>query len=403
MRRAVVTLRCIALVFVMACSGCGTFGSGVIHTIAADYSFEGKKIALCVLVAPTEQQSLDDYRIIERSLADAPTSGYADDNIARPIGTDIGRIIAPERVKNLNQKIEHARHYREVISVIEDSTATILRQKGFNVVVVPVSQGEVRLQSLADSARSRGCDILAVETVSLVISWNIKRSDPTYSGDDFAGTFSWETFTGGMTLLNMALVDIPTGSIVWQHTRQAVSHTRVTTLIGELFNDRIAQDRYGENPAEYQSWLYRTSLQPSLLMTFASAEEGFIPLPSGTAEQPPSDNLQPGQNVFVRPTPEARIWHSGQVVSVENDRITIRWADGIWPEYAERTAFSPRDVMSADSEWPVVVWVRMRDKLEYTPYRFHRSSSSSNLLYVYHLGDLRTRTFATGRVGIIPY
>ena len=379
---------------------CGAMGAAVISTVDGGYSFQGKKIALCVILAPEEQRALDDQRIVRRSLSDAPTGGYAEDNVAQPVGSDIGRIVLPEQVRSLDQSLEQAVHNPEFLALLEDTTAGILRGKGFDVSVVHVEAGEVDLRALADSATARGCDILAVETASLVMSWNVKRSDPAMSSEDWGGTFSWETMAGGLVFVNASLIDIPTGKVVWQHARRAVPDGWLAVVIGELYRDTEA-NRSPDSPGDYQAWLYRQSMGPSLQLAFASGEPHFVPLPSGyaSAEAPVAD-VSPGDAVFVRSPHRNRIWHYATVRAVTDEGVEVTWPDGTWRSYTSRTTISPSDVIPA--QWPSVVWVRKRSELVYTPYRFVRVSPDG-LVHTFHAGDLDTKTFTLGRVGVVPY
>lgn len=375
------------------------------YAYTSSYDFRGKTIGLSVILDRQEQEALDENRIVRRTISGVENEGYADDPTIGATQEDVGVVTAPASVRDLAMRLTHSRYYDdELIHPMIDMTRRILERHGFAVKVVPVPAGDFRLQELADNARRMGCDILAVETITLVRSWNVRGAYRSTGSQQLSTSFRWRRQVGGMVLANMSLIDIPSRKLVWQHAEREINTDALGPLLGELF-DQTAAGRFGRRQSGYQASLYRQSATRALDLLFATNAAGFRRVPDGS-DRPDSlleaTRYQPGDAVFVFPDGSTHIWHAGTVVADDGGgQVTVRWLEGTWPAFTERTTFPRTRVMPREDQWAPLVWVRDRDKLVYAPYPFVRIGRDS-LAHVNLAGDQVDRTFLPGRAGIIP-
>jgi len=400
-RRAALCVSAIAL----ALAGCSVFSRATLYMHDSAYSFRGKTVGLCVFLSGDEQEALSEIRVIRRTISTVEEGGYASGDEVAPLQTDAGTVLPPASVTSLKSTLKHSRYYdEELIHPMIAETKRILEERGYRVVVVPVPDGEVRLTELAGRAQGMGCEILAAETVALVRSWNIQMPYRPKGSQERVASFSWQSHVGGIVITNISFLDIATNKVVWQHSRREIDPTFLAPLLGELYDDQLAATQFAVHPAQYQVWMYRQSSTRALALMFGTTEKGFVPLPCGSNAP---DSLrraaayEAGQKVFVRPERSSLVWLPAGVVADRGASVEVRWAEGVWPAYAERTSFERTDVMAKPEAWPPLVWVRARAKLDYAPYRFLRVDARG-LVYVELAGDREPQTFLLGRVGIIP-
>jgi hypothetical protein len=385
-----------ALIILSACSPPSEY------VLTPGYSFRGKTIGLCMVLASEEQSGLDDDRIANRSSSGAVEEGYAEDTGVPQMGDDLGRLEAPPTIRGILTRVHHSDHQPNFVKITVAMTTNILRSKGYVVKHIPVRPGTHLVGNLVMKAMEAGCDILAVESVGLVRSWNVQRDADRGTGL-LTASLAWESQVGGMAIINMVMLDVNTRQIVWQHSRREVKQDFLGPLTGELYDDDIRGKQYGKRASAYQTLLYTQSAKRALELLFASAEEGFVPLPDGSSRR---DSLyraaryKRGQQVYVRPDSTAVVWHLAKVVRDSSDGVTVEWAKGSWADYTRRITFARTDVLLA--HWPGIVWVRERGKLRYQPFQF-RSAGRHSIVRVRLAGDMDDRTFHAGRVGVIPY
>lgn len=392
--------------FCLAMAGCGGFGKATISQRSDTFDFRNAKVGVCVVLNPVEQQALEDRRIISRSVSSAPSEGYAGDYPVQDVTEDVGFIRPPKRVDAPDQELEHGDFYPALLSGLRDSTLAVLGRHGYSATPISVPLGEFEAKALIDSARDRGCDAVLVTTVELVRSWNVKREPSTPSAGRYASTFLWETQVGGLVLLNVSMLSTEDGSVVWEHARMEIEQSYIGPLVGELWDDGTMQESFGDNPGDYQGWLYRQSMPRAFAMAYGTAEPGFIPLPEGSdrvAESRRQRSYSAGDRVFVKPEPAADVWHLATVVDDAGTAVRVNWPRGMWEPFSETSEIPKGRVVPFSPEWREIVWVRSREELKYTPYRFVREERQSDIVHTILAGDLETRTYYVGRVGVVPF
>lgn len=384
-------------------AGCGTMASPALYTRDAGYNFNGKTIGLCVILDRDEQEALSDQRVVNRATSSGQTEGYASEMTDLPIEEDTGLITAPKSVRSLQTRLRHWQYYDADFTIaMADDTKAALERRGYRVRIVPVPDGNVEVADLARRAQGDSCDILAVVTVSAVRSWNVRRPYDMRSAREASSSMRWQSYNGGLLLANISMFDLATGAIVWQHVRRVVPVSLITPVIAELYDQNVVTTRFNARPGLYQGWLYRQAMPRALTLLFQTAEPGFIPLPYGSPTiqtSDPSERYTAGQPVFVRPDTANLVWFPAVVTSDDGEQVNIDWTDGIWPAYARRVAF-PRSDVRPRGDMPEIVWVRLREKLEFTPYRFVRTDSRG-MVHVILAGDALPSTFLPGRVGVV--
>jgi len=305
-------------------------------------------------------------------------------------------------VRALDTRLKHSRYYdEELLHPLIDETKRALEQRGYRVEVVAVPSGEVDVRDLTQKAQAQGCDLFAVETVSLVRSWNIGGQREGREPGQLSSSFGWQFYVGGLVLTNMSIFDIASGQLVWQHSRRQIAAAVLGPLLGEAY-DESAGRQYSAHPAQYQVWMYRQSATRAIYLMFHSLEEGFHPLPYGSNRADSlarSRTYARGEPVFVRPVESGLAWLPATVVSDARAEVEVRWADGVWPAVARQTRFARQDVAPRLGHWPPIVWVRARDSYTHTPFRFVREGPG-NLATVRLGGTDATETYLLGRLAV---
>lgn len=383
--------------------GCGLFQRSTLYSVKSGYSFRGKTLGLCVILDGDEQEALDETRVARRTISSTENEGYAGDPATAGARIDAGIILPPTTVNKLDVNLKHSLYYDEdLIHPMIEQSKTMLERRGYRVEIVSVPGGEVRVQELADQARTKGCQLLAVETVALARSWNIGRPYQSPTSGELSTSFQWQLYVGGLVLTNMSIFDITSGEVVWQHARRDISAEFLGPILAELRNDNLPQGEFAAHPGQYQAWMYRQSAARSLHLLFRTLEPGFVPLPAGSSQLDSiaaARRYAPGDEVLVQPLESEILWLPATVVSDEEDGVHLRWPEGVWHGVSERTTLSRTRVMPKPNRWPPIVWVRARETSEYRPFRFVRETTN-NLVYVELAGDASPRTFLAGRVGV---
>jgi len=393
-----------ALAMAALVAGCAIHGTA--YRYAPDYDCKGKTIGLGLVLDGDEQEALEERRVVRRSVSSVENEGYAGDPDTEQMAQDVGNVRAPKEISSLDETLEHSRYYdMELVHPMIKITKALLEKHGYPVIVIPVPDGEFELTELAERATSKGCDILAVETISLVRSWNIRRDYRSRALQQTSTSFRWQRQVGGLVLTNISLLDLQSGEVVWQHARREINISLIGPLTGQLYDDHLATTRFATHPGAYLGWMYLQSAKRSLNLLFATNEGTFRPLPDGSSAPDSvrqSTQYSSGQYVLVRPIPESRIWHVAQVTAADDREVHIAWQKGMWDGFTDRVTYPRSEVTPMPDPWPPIVWVRSRAKLEYTPYRFRQWDDGADLAYVTLAGEVQPRTYLTGRIGIVP-
>ncbi len=382
---------------------CSSISSPTLYVRDPSYDFRGKTVGVCVILDPVEQEALSDQRVVNRVTSSGQTEGYASEMTEQPLEEDTGLLTPPKTVTSLQTKLKHWRYYDEDFTLaMVDEVSAELQKRGFKVRVIPVPEGQVELVELAQRAQSDTCQILAVVTVTVARSWNIRHQQTLRSTQDLSSSMRWVSYTGGLVLCNIAMFDIATNKVVWQHSQRVVPLSRTVPVIAELYDNEVASTRFSSRPGLYQGWMYRQAMPRAVRLMFETAESGFIPLPRGSesviADTAPAP-FASGRRVFVRPDSSSRLWFPATVIRDSAGVVSVQWVDGIWEAYGRRVEYPRSDVRPRD-EFPEIVWVRTRDRLEFTPYRFVRVDVRG-LVHVTRAGDMSPSTFLPGRIGVV--
>lgn len=384
--------------------GCALISRSTLSTVKSGYSFLGKTIGLCVILDGEEQEAISEGRVARRTIASAESEGYAADALPAAARADAGIVMPPAAVTSLDARLEHSQYYDdELTHPMIEQTKAMLERRGYRVEVIGVPSGGVELQELREQARTKGCELIAVETVTLVRSWNVHRAYQSRGGGELSTSFLWQLYVGGLVLTNMSVFDVASGEVVWQHARRDIPADLLAPILAELYDGKIATERFGARPGTYQTWMYRQSAARALHLMFRTLEQGFVPLPPGSIRADSiaaATRYEAGDRVFVRPLESDILWLPATVVSDRGEGlIQVQWAEGVWPEIGERTTFEPTRVMPEPERMPPIVWVRSRETFEHQPFRFVRVGANG-LTYVEQAGDASPKTFLPGRVGI---
>lgn len=379
------------------------------YSFDEDYRFEGRTIGLAVVFDGDEQSALDDHRVARRAMDSESRGGYVGTPGAMPhdigLTADVGTIFPPKDVKSLDDRLDHSSYYDEhLIHPLIDATKEIIERHGFRVHVIPVPSGRFNLRDLANRAQQEGCDLFAIQTVAIARTWNVPSQYQARGSQALSSTLRWRLQTGGLTLLSMSVFDITTNRIVWKHHRREISAAELGPLLGELYDERHAAGEYAQRPSEYQGHLYKTSGMRSLHLLFANPERRFHPFPAASdsvLHARMQREYTKGAKVYVRPAQDSRVWHIAEVQSATSDSVTVKWLIGMWHRHAQQTQFSKKDVLTAE-DWPPIIWVRSRDKLEYTPFRLSRYNERTGFVYTTLAGQIEDQTWHVGRVGVVP-
>ena len=266
-----------------ALAGCGALSRGTLYGVKGEYQFRAKTIGLCVIFDGEEQEALNEGRVVRRTITSAEDEGYAGDlSVANP-RADAGIIMPPAAVTSLDAKLEHSRYFDdELIHPMIERTKAMLERRGYRVEVIGVPSGDVLLTDLAGQARSKGCQLLAVETVALARSWNIRRPYRYTGSSGLATSFKWQLYVGGLVLTNMSIFDNASNEVVWQHARREIDAEFLAPILAEVRDDNVAAERFPAHPGQYQVWMYRQSAERALHLMFRTLEPGFSPLPHGS-------------------------------------------------------------------------------------------------------------------------
>ncbi len=379
-------------------------------TFADDYHFEGKKVGVMVVLVDEEQSALDQGRVARRAAADdyeRVTSTSSAVTGETTMSGDLGTIKPPPNVTSLKTTLTHRNFYdRDLIGSMSERIRQILEIYGYSAEIIAAPNGSFGLSERAQWAKEeRGCDLIALTLVTVVRSWNVEREYWNRSSQQSSASFRWQLQTGGLVALSMTVFDIESNKIVWEHDRREINTTVIGPLFGATFDERAAWDQYANSPSDYQAQLYRESAERAISYLFANNENRFVPLPPGSADvlrSGPNRRYEIGEIVLARPSTQSTVWHIAKIVGDEGgESVGVEWYEGTWYEY-EKNRVIPRTHVIPLTEWPPIVWVRDRDRLQYTPYRFERYDSIRGYVFANLAGAVETQTFLVGRVGIIP-
>lgn len=392
-----------------AYSGCAGVRS-VQFSYADDYRFEDKKVGVMVVLVGEEQGALDQSRVARRAAADdyervTSTSSAVTSETA--MSGDLGTIKPPPNVRSLSTTLTHRNFYdRELIEPVSENIQRVFEAYGYSVEVVPAPNGPFEFSERAQWASAeRGCDLIALTLVTVVRSWNVEQEYWNRSSQRSSASFQWQLQTGGLVALSMTVFDIRTNKIVWEHDRREINTTVVGPLFGATFDERKAWNQDANSPSEYQALLYRESANRAISYLFANDEKRFMPLPFGSGSVIRNAHIRRyelGEIVLVRPSTQSTIWHIAKIVADNGGAsVDVEWYEGMWSVFASNAKI-PKTRVTPLTEWPPIVWVRDRDRLQYTPYRFERYDSIRGYVFANLAGAIETQTFLVGRVGIIP-
>ena len=373
---------------------------------AQDYDFRGRTVGLVVIVDGDEQRALDDRRIIGRALSDGHSDGYVDPTEASGLlHGDVGVVRVPTDAQSLNVRLTHARYADSaLVRPLAERTSAVFVDHGYHVAVLSAPTERFQLRDVADRAAEMGCDLLAVEILTLAQSWNVEHQYRPRETQEVASSFRWRTQTGGLVVMSLTLFDVESGRIVWQHDRREADASRYGPLLGEVYSQEQGETRFGNRPGEYQAWMYRQAGFRALRHVFATAAPSFAPLPFGGEKLDSlrlSRRYSPGDRVVARPSRGSRVWHVAHVAADSGgEHVDVQWLEGMWREHSAAVRIS-RAVVEPLDEWPSIVWIRARDELVYAPQRFLRSVDD-RYVYVSPGGAREPQTYNAGRVGVVP-